>query len=107
MNSLMLIRPYKYEDTWVFDDPAVGLKREPFIAGIDTMIDKVVADVPNADVDFAPSSAHRPFPVMLSNSNGGGASPAGIGITAKSFPWRAGFAQRSSNISRKRRVRFM
>src|SRR5438128_2136790 len=23
---------------WVFDDPAVGLTREPFIAGIDTMI---------------------------------------------------------------------
>jgi hypothetical protein len=29
---------------------------------------------------------------------------AGIGITARGFPWRVGFAQRSSNISRKRRV---
>jgi hypothetical protein len=43
-NSLFVIMPYKYEGTWVFDDPAVGLKRERFIAGIDRMIDKVVAD---------------------------------------------------------------
>jgi hypothetical protein len=62
MNSLMLIRPYKYEDTWVFDDPAVGLKREPFIAGIDTMIDKVVADVPNAERGFRAIFSASPFP---------------------------------------------
>ena len=62
MNSLMLIRPYKYEDTWVFDDPAVGLKREPFIAGIDTMIDKVVADVPNAERGFRAIFSASSFP---------------------------------------------
>src|SRR6266550_2249033 len=49
MNSLFVIAPYKYEGIWVFDDPAVGLSKEPFIAGIDTMIDKVVAGIPNAD----------------------------------------------------------
>ena len=37
---------------WVFDDPAVGLSKEPFIAGIDMMIDKVVVDIPNADKGF-------------------------------------------------------
>ena len=62
MNSLLLIRPYKYEGTWVFDDPAVGLKREPFIAGIDTMIDKVVADVPNAERGFRAIFSASPFP---------------------------------------------
>ena len=49
MNLLFVIAPYKYEGMWVFDDPAVGLSKEPFIAGIDMMIDKVVADIPNAE----------------------------------------------------------
>ena len=39
MNSLMVIVPYKYEGLWVFDDAAVGLNKEPFIAGIDSLID--------------------------------------------------------------------
>ena len=49
VNSLMVIAPYKYQGSWVFDDPAAGLFREPFIAGIDTMIDKAVAKIPNAE----------------------------------------------------------
>ncbi len=46
----------------VFDDPAVGLSKEPFIASIDMMIDKVVAGVPNADKGFRAifSAAHFP-----------------------------------------------
>jgi len=54
--------PYKYDGTWVFDDPAVGLKREPFIAGIDSMIDKVVADVPNAERGFRVIFSASPCP---------------------------------------------
>ena len=46
---------------WVFDDPAVGLSKEPFIAGID-MIDKVVAGVPNADKGFRAVFSAAPFP---------------------------------------------
>ena len=49
MNSIRVILPYKYHGSWVFDDPAVGLHREPFIAGIDTMIDQLVADIPDAE----------------------------------------------------------
>jgi hypothetical protein len=62
INSLFVIVPYKYEGTWVFDDPAVGLKKEPFIAGIDTMIDKVVADIPNAERGFRAIFSAMPFP---------------------------------------------
>src|SRR5438552_10407045 len=62
INSLFVIVPYKYDGTWVFDDPAVGLKREPFIAGIDSMIDKVVADVPNAERGFRAIFSASPFP---------------------------------------------
>jgi hypothetical protein len=47
---------------WVFDDPEVGLSKEPFIAGIDTMIDKVVAGIPDADKDFRAVFSAAPFP---------------------------------------------
>jgi hypothetical protein len=62
MNALLVIFPYKYQGTWVFDDQAVGLFREPFIAGIDTMIDKAVADVPNAEKGFRAIFSAAPFP---------------------------------------------
>ena len=62
MNAPLVIAPYKYQGTWVFDDPAVGLFREPFIAGIDTMIDKAVADIPNAEKGFRAIFSAAPFP---------------------------------------------
>jgi hypothetical protein len=62
VNALLVIAPYKYQGTWVFDDPAVGLSREPFIAGIDTMIDKAVADIPNAEKGFRAIFSASPFP---------------------------------------------
>ena len=62
MNALLVIAPYKYQGTWVFDDPAVGLSREPFIAGIDTMIDKAVADIPDAEKGFRAIFSASPFP---------------------------------------------
>jgi hypothetical protein len=62
VNALLAIAPYKYQGTWVFDDPAVGLSREPFIAGIDTMIDKAVAHIPNAEKGFRAIFSASPFP---------------------------------------------
>jgi len=62
VNSLFVIAPYKYEGMWVFDDPSVGLSKEPFIAGIDTMIDKVVASIPDADKGFRAIFSATPFP---------------------------------------------
>ncbi len=62
MNSLMVIVPYKYEGMWVFDDPAVGLYREPFIAGIDTLIDRATADIPDAQHGFRAIFSAAPFP---------------------------------------------
>jgi hypothetical protein len=47
---------------WVFDDPEVGLSKEPFIAGIDTMIDKVVAGIPAAAKGFRAVFSAAPFP---------------------------------------------
>ena len=62
MNSLLVIFPYKHQGMWVFDDPAVGLSKEPFIAGIDTMIDKITADIPNAERGFRAIFSASPFP---------------------------------------------
>ena len=62
MNSIGVISPYKYEGMWVFDDPAVGLLREPFVSGIDTMIDRLVAAIPAADHGFRLLFSATPFP---------------------------------------------
>ena len=62
MNAISVIYPYKYEGMWVFDDPDVGLRREPFVAGIDTMIDLWVENVPNADKGFRLIFSPTPFP---------------------------------------------
>jgi hypothetical protein len=61
-NAIGVIAPYKYEGIWVFDDPAVGLVREPFVAGIDTMIDKLVASIPAAEHGFRLLFSATPFP---------------------------------------------
>lgn len=62
MNSLMVIAPYKYEGTWVFDDAAAGLSKEPFIAGIDTLIDKATASIPDAAKGFRAIFSASQFP---------------------------------------------
>ena len=64
MNSLFVIAPYRYSGMWVFDDPAVGLVKEPFVSGIDTMIDRVVADakIPDAENGFTIVFSAQPFP---------------------------------------------
>jgi hypothetical protein len=62
MNAIGVIAPYKYEGMWVFDDPAVGLLREPFVSGIDTMIDRLVASIPDAEKGFRLLFSSSPFP---------------------------------------------
>ena len=62
MNAINVIAPYKHHGMWVFDDPRVGLAQEPFVAGTDTMIDVVVADIPDADRGFVLVFSTAPFP---------------------------------------------
>ena len=38
-NAIMVIKPYLWNGMWVFDDEAVGLRREPFVAGMDAIIE--------------------------------------------------------------------
>ena len=62
MNAINIIAPYKYLGMWVFDDPRVGLVQEPFVAGADTMIDRVVANIPQAEKGFLMLFSTTPFP---------------------------------------------
>jgi len=62
MNAIGVIAPYKYLGMWVFDDPATGIVREPFVSGIDTMIDRLVTSIPNAEAGFRLVFSGAPFP---------------------------------------------
>jgi hypothetical protein len=62
MNAITVLVPYRYHGQWVFDDPAVGLVREPFVSGIDKMIDRIVADIPGAADGFRLLFSPTPFP---------------------------------------------
>src|SRR5262245_25637369 len=64
MNAINVIAPYKHLGMWVFDDPRVGLAQEPFVAGADTMIDRVVAQMglPQPEQGFVLVFSGSPFP---------------------------------------------
>lgn len=62
MNAISVIYPYKHNGLWVFDDPSVGLRREPFVSGIDRMIDRLVAEIPGANRGFRLLFSPTPFP---------------------------------------------
>lgn len=62
MNAINVIAPYKHPGMWVFDDPRVGLIQEPLVAGADTMIDQVVADLSDAEHGFLLIFSSTPFP---------------------------------------------
>ena len=61
-NSILVIAPYRYKGTWVFDDPQVGMRREPFVAGVPEMMDVLVKDVPNAKTGFRMLFSATAFP---------------------------------------------
>jgi hypothetical protein len=61
-NQIHAIPPYRQASTWVFDDPAVGLKAEPFVSGIPQMIDALIQDIPLADRGFRLLFSAAPFP---------------------------------------------
>ena len=61
-NSIFVIKPYKWEGLWVFDDSAVGLVKEPFVGGADTIIDVATSHIPNADRGFLAVFSASPFP---------------------------------------------
>jgi hypothetical protein len=61
-NSLFVIQPYRWSGMWVFDDPAVGLVKEPFVAGVPEMIEHALRDVPGRRDAFVAVFSASPFP---------------------------------------------
>lgn len=62
MNSILIIQPYRYAGTWVFDDPNTQLVQEPFVEGVPEMIDQLISEIPNAADGFRMLFASAPFP---------------------------------------------
>jgi hypothetical protein len=62
MNAINVIAPYRHLGMWVFDDPKVGLVQEPFVGGADTLIDRAVADIPDAAKGFVMVFSTEAFP---------------------------------------------
>jgi hypothetical protein len=60
-NILMVIEPYWYQGTWVFDDESKGLDKEPFVQGVPEIIDDLVKDIPNARNGFRLLFSSLPF----------------------------------------------
>ena len=61
-NSISVIKPYKWEGMWVFDDPNVGLVKEPFVGGADTLIDHATSHILNANQGFIAVFSAGNFP---------------------------------------------
>ena len=41
-NSIMVVKPYKWEGMWVFDDEKTGLVRESFVAGVPEILEALL-----------------------------------------------------------------
>ena len=54
--------PYVLSGQWVFDDEAAGLRQEALILGIDLMIEKATASIPDARKGFKLFFSPAPFP---------------------------------------------
>lgn len=63
-NAITVILPYKCGGMWVFDDPNVGLRREPFVSGIDKIINTMTQALGITDPEkgFRLLFSGSPFP---------------------------------------------
>jgi hypothetical protein len=63
-NALMTLRPYKWGSMWVFDDAAVGLRKEPFVSGIPAILDDLLSEngIHDPDNGYYLTFSATPFP---------------------------------------------
>ena len=99
-NAIMVVAPYWYNGTWVFDDEAVNLKREPFVAGVPEMIDVLVKDIPDSKSGFRLLSPRMRSPATRRSSPGCAAIRAETITSSMTLRWRDGFALRCSGTTR-------
>lgn len=58
MNSIHIIRPYKFGSVWVFDDTSKGLHQEPFVGDTNLVIDILSKNATRCTLMFS----ETPFP---------------------------------------------
>jgi|TARA_B100001964_G_C14133705_1_gene554149 hypothetical protein len=63
-NAIQVIFPYFHQGMWVFDDEDVGLNKEPFVGGADTVIERAIEakGITNAKEGFRLIFSSGPFP---------------------------------------------
>lgn len=62
MNTLQTLVVYRKGPAWVFDDEAKDIKAEPFVMGIDTMIDMLTKPIRGAKRGFKLTFSENPWP---------------------------------------------
>jgi hypothetical protein len=62
MNAISVIFPYKFQGQWVFDDETRGLNKEPFVMGIDQILERATESMPGAQRGFKLFFSAAPFP---------------------------------------------
>lgn len=66
MNAIRIIEPYRFSGTWVFDDPGVGLRREPFVAGMPAILSLMLGETPKPQAPrFRCLFSDQPFPGVM------------------------------------------
>jgi pimeloyl-ACP methyl ester carboxylesterase len=63
-SQIKVIRPYKWEGIWVFDDPSVGLDKEALVAGMPELIEIATAKagIREPEKGFVALFSKDPFP---------------------------------------------
>ncbi len=65
-NSIMVVKPYKWEGMWVFDNAQTGLVREAFVAGVpeilEALLEKQGIPLREAEKGFRLIFSAIPFP---------------------------------------------
>jgi hypothetical protein len=59
--GVLVLEPYREDGTWLFDDPATGLRREPFVGEVNRMLDRLSAGIPDAPQGFRLLFSTQPF----------------------------------------------
>ena len=65
-NSINVLKPYKWESMWVFDDDRTSLVREPFVAGVPEILETLLHEqgipLEEAEKGFRLIFSASPFP---------------------------------------------
>lgn len=61
-NSILTLHITKPNNLWVFDDEAVGLKNEPFVCGMNEIIDIIVSEFENPEKGIDLIFSAKEFP---------------------------------------------